>query len=258
MPPRPATNCPTPSASTSAASQAPVWTSSSSRASDATSSGFTGGADGAGDRPGAVAPPQRAGDPALRSSASVARPRQAAPQHDRLVGAEVRIAEVGDRRSRLDGPDRGDREVPRPHLRRRAVARPAGRRRSGRAGYRGACARSRAMSTSRPRARMTSPSRTTPAWRTGSPRPERDDELGRTVARDRPSSAAGRRRGSRRAGRGRRARAARDDRGTRRGPRRSEPAGERPHDGGTSQPTPRRRRRPAFLSRRSRRASAAS
>ena len=35
------------------------------------------------------------------------------------------------------------------------------------------------MSTSRPRARMTSPSRTTPAWSTGSPSPSADDELGR-------------------------------------------------------------------------------
>ena len=52
-------------------------------------------------------------------------PRQSAPQHDRLIGAEVGIAEIGAERRGADRPDRGDRRDPTAAPSRRGAARRA-------------------------------------------------------------------------------------------------------------------------------------
>ena len=121
-----------------------------------------------GERPRAVAAAQSTRDPAPELAES-REAREASAEDDRLVGAEVGLAEVGDRDAAPPGPDRRDREVPGAG-RRRAAGTPAARRGTGRAGCRDA-GRDRWRCRPRGRARE-SPRRprTTPACSTGSPR----------------------------------------------------------------------------------------
>ena len=96
--------------------------------------------------------------------------REASPEHDGLVGREVRVAELGRRCSLRCRPDRRDREMPRWSARRQQSRGRADVDEPDLPNARLACATSLAMSTSSPRARITSPSFTTPACRTGSRR----------------------------------------------------------------------------------------